>query len=125
MKIRYFATVRDLTGEIEIQWDKPTATLRELLLGLSERYGSKFHQRVWKEGDLGQGIIVLINGRDARQLGGTEATLSPEDTVFFLAVAGGGSGRMMANKEERQHDQAARITEASIELLERKMAGIP
>lgn len=92
MKIRYFATVRDLTGEVEVQWDRPSATLQELLLGLSVRYGDEFQRLVLNEGKLGQGVVVLINGRDARRMGGVDAQLSPQDTIFLLPLAGGGRG---------------------------------
>ena len=39
MQIRFFATIRECTGESEIRWNEPTATLGELLRALSARYG--------------------------------------------------------------------------------------
>ncbi len=91
MNIRYFATIRDYTHEMQCDWRQPAATLRELLAALSARYGNPFARAVVDEdGDLGPHIIILINGRDARHQGGIDAPLKPDDTVsIFPMVAGG------------------------------------
>ena len=42
MMIRFFASIRNVTGVKEIEWGEPAATLGELLYSLSERYGPDF-----------------------------------------------------------------------------------
>lgn len=90
MQIRYFATIRTITRENTLQWDKPEATLGELLRVLCSRYGDRFRQWVLDGNGLGQAIIVLVNGCDARHLGGLNTPLSPDDVIaIFPLVAGG------------------------------------
>ncbi len=91
MQILFFATIRSCTGAREIRWDEPAATLRELLQALSARYGPSFRRWVLKGDDLGDAVIVVINGHDSRHQGGIHAPLCPDDTVaIFPAIAGGG-----------------------------------
>lgn len=90
MQIRYFATIRTITGENALRWDQPEATLGELLRDLCVRYGDRFRSWVLDGNDLGQAIIILVNGCDARHLGGINTPLQPEDTIaIFPLVAGG------------------------------------
>lgn len=93
MLIRYFADICELTGESELRWDKPEANLGELLTDLSERYGSRFQHRIFRDRngkELSEAVIVLINGLDVRHRGAAKAPLRQDDTVaIFPAVAGG------------------------------------
>lgn len=94
MVIRYFADIRDLTGESELRWDKPEANLSELLTDLSELYGTCFEHRVFRYGEskeLSEAVIVLINGRDVRHQGDIKAPLRPDDTVAIFPVFAGGN----------------------------------
>ncbi len=93
MLIRYFADIRDLTGESELQWDKPEANLSELLTDLSELYSASFKHRGFRNSDskeLSEAVIVLINGRDVRHQGAIKAQLHPDDTVAIFPVFAGG-----------------------------------
>lgn len=90
MQVRFLALFRDLTGESNVRWHEPAETLVQLIEGLASRYGVEFRSRVLDGDDLAQGVIVLVNGRDARQLGSLKCALSPQDTVLFLPLAGGG-----------------------------------
>jgi molybdopterin synthase sulfur carrier subunit len=93
MQIRFFATIRECTGESEIQWDQPAATVGELLRALSARYGPSFRRWVLEDGDLGKAILVVINGHDARHEGGIDAPLRPDDTVAIFPMIAGGHGQ--------------------------------
>jgi sulfur-carrier protein len=91
VQIRFFATIREITGVSEIRWDEPTATLGELLHALSSRYGSTFRRWVLENDDLGKTVLVVINGHDSRHQGGIATPLHPDDTIaIFPAIAGGG-----------------------------------
>jgi len=90
MRVRFFASIRECTGQSEIRWDEPTASLGELLHALSARYGPAFRRWVLDRDELSTTVIVVINGSDCRHQGGIHARLGPDDTVaIFPAIAGG------------------------------------
>ena len=90
MQILFFATIRNITREKEIRWTMPTPTLGVLLRDLSSRYGLSFQRWVLEGEGLGQGILIQINGHDARHEGGINALLQPGDIIaIFPAIAGG------------------------------------
>ena len=92
VQIRFFATIREITGVGEIRWDEPTATLGELLRALSARYGPAFRRWVLEKDDLGKTVLVVINGHDSRHQGGIDASLHPDDTIAIFPAIAGGSG---------------------------------
>ena len=87
MQIRFFANIRECTGESEIRWDESAATLGELLRALSARYGPSFRRWVLEDGDLGKAILVVINGHDSRHEGGIHAPLQPLNAVLLPLLA--------------------------------------
>jgi sulfur-carrier protein len=93
MQIRFFATIREITGKSEIRWDEPTPTLKELLLALSARYGPAFRGWVLEKDDLGKTVLVVINGHDSRHQGGIHTPLHPDDVVAIFPAIAGGRGR--------------------------------
>ena len=93
MQIRFFATIREITGVSEIRWDEPTATLGELLRVLSARYGPAFRRWVLENDDLGKTVLVVINGHDSRHQGGIGTPLHPDDTIAIFPAIAGGDGR--------------------------------
>lgn len=90
MIIRYFADIRDLTGENERRWTGTASTLAELLSDLGGYYGPRFRGRILTDSGLSETIIVLINGRDIRHLEGLNTPLGPDDTVSIFPVVAGG-----------------------------------
>jgi sulfur-carrier protein len=91
MQIQFFATIRAITGVSELRWDEPAPTLKDLLHGLSARYGPAFRRWVLEQDDLGKTVLVVINGHDSRHQGGIATPLHPDDTIaIFPAIAGGG-----------------------------------
>jgi len=90
MKVEYFALLRDATGKREEEWTEPAATVGELLRALAAHYGQAFARWVIKDGELWNLVIVLVNGRDVRQLQMLDTPLAATDTVvIFPPMAGG------------------------------------
>jgi molybdopterin synthase sulfur carrier subunit len=90
MKVKYFATFRDLTGEKERTIDDPPATVEELLALLCARYGTPFRRAVFDGEDLSHFLVLLVNGRNVRHTGGLATPLGEDDNVsVFPMVAGG------------------------------------
>ena len=89
--VRFFASIRNITGVKEIEWGKLTPTLGDLLRLLSERYGSEFRSWVLEGEDLGGSVMVVINGEDARHRGGVETRLAPTDVISILPIMAGGN----------------------------------
>jgi len=91
MVIRYFAFLRDITRTGEQILNDPPDRLETLLHTLSQRYGPGFRRWVLEaDGRLSEMSIVLVNGRDARDLNGLDTPLRPDDIIaIFPPVAGG------------------------------------
>ncbi len=90
MTIRFFADLRALTGQREIAWNGSADTVTGLLKALGTRFGPAFERRVVPGGRKSETIIVLVNGRDVRDLVGADTPVGPDDVVsIFPMVAGG------------------------------------
>jgi sulfur-carrier protein len=89
--IRFFASIRNITGVKEIKWGELTPTLGELLRLLSERYGPQFRRWVLDDERMGNSVLVLVNGEDVRHGAGLCTPLHPEDVVSILPMMVGGS----------------------------------
>ena len=82
IKIRYLGSVRATTGERELCWERPEATLRQLLRDLAVHYGPRFRYWVLDRGNKpAQHIIVRINGLNAWYLDGADTSLHSGDTI--------------------------------------------
>jgi MoaD family protein len=109
MVIRFFASIRNVTKEKEIEWDQPTSTLGELLRLLSDRYGPEFRHWVLDGENLGGSIMVVINGDDARHQAGLETRLAATDVVSILPIMAGGwntpSSQRSAISFQQEHEK--------------------
>jgi MoaD family protein len=89
--VRFFASIRDITREKEIEWGAPAPTLGALLHQLSDRYGPGFRGWVLDGERLGDAAIVLVNGQDARHQDGVNTKLAPQDVIAILPMMAGGA----------------------------------
>ncbi len=90
MKIEYFAMLRQVTGKTQEQWNRPAATLGDLMGDLCSKYGDGIKRWLYEGDRLSTIAIIMVNGRDVRHLQGFETPLKPDDTVvIFPPVAGG------------------------------------
>ena len=91
MKVRFFATYRDITHINELEMPAPES-VRGLLLQLSDRYGSALRSKILSPDQtaLGRDAIVLVDGRHISHLDGIDTPLDDSNTVaIFPLVAGG------------------------------------
>lgn len=91
MRVKFFAYLRDFTGCNEADFPYYD-TAGKLARALCERYGQKLRGKMLnaEENDFGKEIIVLINGRHTAHLGGFDAPLNENDTVFVFPMVAGG-----------------------------------
>jgi len=90
--IKFFTTLRELTGKGEEQMELPSVTtVEELLKQLSKRYGRKFSDYVYNDvGNVRGYLQFLINGRSITTLQGLETRLKEGDRVAIIPPVGGG-----------------------------------
>lgn len=91
MLIRFFASIRNVTGVKEVEWGEPAPTLGDVLRALSDRYGSEFRRWVLDGEKLGSSVLVVINGDDARHQAGLATRLGPTDVISILPIMAGGT----------------------------------
>lgn len=91
MTVKFFAYLREYTGckVVDFPYHED---IRSLTYALCDRYGSRLQGKMLAPDgeDLGEEIIILVNGRHVAHLGGMEAKLSPSDTVSVFPVVAGG-----------------------------------
>ena len=91
MIVRFFATIRDMTGTaLQEVAEQPPATLGELIEALAGQYGPAFRRAVLDGERLAPGVIVLVSGRNAVFAGGLAAPLSSDDEISIFPPLGGG-----------------------------------
>jgi len=91
MVIRFFASIRSITGVKELEWSEPTASVGELLRLLSDRYGPEFRRWVLEGEECGGSVMVVVNGTDARHQAGLATPLAPTDVISLLPIMAGGT----------------------------------
>jgi molybdopterin synthase sulfur carrier subunit len=91
VKVKFFTTLREITGKREDNLSLPKgSTVEELLDELSRRYGPKFVEYVFDEGEVKPYLLVMVNGRSINFLNGLKTVLSENATVAILPPVGGG-----------------------------------
>ena len=93
MTVQFFAYLRDAeyAGCKSTPWPC-TPTLRCLGEALCEAYGPKFRGEFFSPdgADLGERVIVMVNGRRVEFLDGLDTPLKDSDTVLIVPVVAGG-----------------------------------
>jgi len=91
MQVKFFATIRSLSGRLEDQVGPVTPpTVRGLLAELSGRYGGAFRDRMFDGAELSSTIIILVNGRHIEHLAGLETPVGNDDVIAIFPVVAGG-----------------------------------
>lgn len=89
IKVLFFATIRDYTGEKETAAPE-MATIGDLLMDLADRYGEVFRAEAFDGNTLSDRVIIMVNGRHIAHTGGKDTPLSAGDTVAIFPIIGGG-----------------------------------
>jgi MoaD family protein len=93
IKLRYLGSIGVMLGrkeeEIEVS---DAASMLDLLLKLTARYGEKFKEEVFESGcaDLKAGYVALVNGIPIGRLKGVRTKLNPDDTIILMPTVSGG-----------------------------------
>jgi len=93
--VKFFTTLRELTGKKEEEIESPNLiTVAELLNLLSKRYGRGFTEYVYDERGRVRGHLhLLINGRSITTLQGFETRLEEGDRFAIIPPVGGGQSQ--------------------------------
>jgi len=91
MKVKFFATYRDITRRKEEDIVAPP-NVRALLESLGERYHADFRKKLFTPDGkkIGEETIILVNGRNVFHLDGIHTALSETDVVSIFPVVAGG-----------------------------------
>ena len=87
MKVRFYATLRDLTGKKEVEISV-ARTVRELLEKLDEMFSGIKKELIDEDGDVNG--MILVNGHNIVHLKLWDTELKEDDTIHIFPPAGGG-----------------------------------
>jgi MoaD family protein len=94
VKVEYLGHIKNILGnkreeEIEIKED---ASVADLLMTLSNRYGEPFRKAVYEigGGDVKANFMATVNGYLLNQLSGVRTKLKKGDRVILMPVVSGG-----------------------------------
>ena len=94
VKVEYIGHVRNILGvEREEELDvSESASVADLLMILSEKYGEAFRKAFYEKGgsDVKSNFMVAVNGYLLNQLKGVETKLKNGDHVALMPVVSGG-----------------------------------
>jgi molybdopterin synthase sulfur carrier subunit len=88
VKIKFLGRFREISQAKEINI-KYSGTIEELLVFLTEKYGSEFKSALFSDdGELKDYMKILINGEDPSSLKSQELS-DDDEVVLFQTIAGG------------------------------------
>lgn len=92
MKVDFFATLREVTGQKTVDIDLPeNATAQQLIDVIVSRFPLMRDKLLQKNGDLWGHVHIFINGRDAPFLDDQlDTVIKPSDTISIFPAVGGG-----------------------------------
>ena len=95
--VKYFAMVRDLTGQrTEVISLPENADISQLFSLLIRKYGEKMAYYIFDEnGGLRDYLSYMLNGVNIHSLDGLRTKISEGDTFSLLPPIGGGMRRIM------------------------------
>ncbi len=90
--VKFFTTLREITGKKEEQIEFSRAPTVDLLLKqLSKKYGKEFNDYIYDElGNVHGHLHFLVNGKNITALHDLKTRLKDDDQVAILPPVGGG-----------------------------------
>lgn len=104
MKINFYATLRDIVGQKEVEFDFISGmTVREMIDLVIDKYPRLERELLDNDGNLYHHVHVFVNGRDAPYLEHAQSTrIQGSDKIdIFPAVGGGEVDRVSYIREMR------------------------
>ncbi len=102
MKIKFYATLRDIVGQKEIEFDiESGVTVQEMINHVINEYPRLKRELLDDDGNLYQHVHVFVNGRDSPYL--EEALSTPiqaNDKIDIFPAVGGGKGESIQFVQE-------------------------
>ncbi|MBS7609220.1 MoaD family protein [Candidatus Bathyarchaeota archaeon] len=91
LKVRVFATFRELLGTKSIEIEDPIGDVEDLINYIADRFQPSFRNALLDDkGHVRKGFSILVNGREITFLKGLETKLKDGDIVaIFPPIAGG------------------------------------
>ncbi|WP_456420526.1 ubiquitin-like small modifier protein 1 [Thermococcus sp.] len=93
MRVRFYATFRELIGRKEVEVHD-VKTVRELIDYLAEHYSPEIKKELLESPRVGSNKpvdgMILVNGHNILHLKGLDTELKEEDEVHIFPPAGGG-----------------------------------
>ncbi|MCJ7444569.1 MAG: MoaD family protein [Methanotrichaceae archaeon] len=89
VKIKAFATFRNIIGKERLLDIKEGSGVKELLEGLCSSYG-ELRNLVFDDSELKDDVNILINGKNIQTLNGIQTKLEDGDEVALFSAAIGG-----------------------------------
>ena len=83
VRVKLFATLRDITGKREIEVHD-VSSVKELLAYLYDEYGEEFKKEIEEKN------MILVNGHNILDGDGYDTKLKEEDEVAIFPPVGGG-----------------------------------
>ncbi len=91
MKIKVYATLRDIVGGPVVQLDDVSdIKIDELIDKLFVIYPDMRNEVTTRNGDFHSAFHCLVNGRDARYLNGLDTMVTNQDDIRIFPPVGGG-----------------------------------
>jgi len=92
MKIKFYATLRDIVGQKEVELDIESGmTVREMIDHIINKYPRLGRELLDNGGNLYQHVHVFVNGRDAPYLEDSLSTrIQENDKIDIFPAVGGG-----------------------------------
>lgn len=92
VKVQFFASLRELAGKNEVEFElKQPVTIVDLLSLLVKRYGSGFKDYIYdKDGKVRSILQFLVNGTSITAFESFETKLRSGDVIAIVPIVGGG-----------------------------------
>ena len=102
MKIKFYATLRDIVGQKEVEIDiESGVTVREMIDLIIKKNPRLEQELLDSHGNLYQHVHVFVNGRDAPYLEDALSTqIQDNDKIDIFPAVGGGEGDTICHIQE-------------------------